>query len=96
MCSIFPSYKAEKFVVTQDQKAKIKWHCRRGMLELDIILERFIARCIDNLNEQQIRDLVLLLTQADPDIYAWLMGYEEPIKELAEIVVFIQLHDHIR
>ena len=83
-------------MISLARKAKINWQCRRGMLELDIIFQRFIKQSIDQLNEQQIVAFEALLNCPDPDLYAWLMGYEEPTeKEFLEIVSFIRLHDNI-
>lgn len=79
------------------KKAKIKWQCRRGMLELDLILNRFYKNSIDNLTENEISSFENLLGQQDPDLYAWLMGYETPTeKELEEIVTYIRLHDKVK
>jgi len=84
-------------MVSPQKKAKLTWHCRRGMLELDLILQRFLAHHVDTLSDSQIELFERLLTAQDPDLYAWLMGYETPVdKELRDIVTFIQLHDNIR
>jgi antitoxin CptB len=58
------------------QKAKIIWNCRRGMLELDILLSRFLQRYKDTLTGAQWRLLARLLELDDPSLYAQLMGYE--------------------
>ena len=77
------------------QKAKINWNCRRGMLELDLILQRFSKKHLDELTDEQFIAFEHLLTHQDPDLYAWFMGYEQPEqKELVDIVAFIQRHDH--
>ena len=82
-------------MVSSEKKAKLTWHCRRGMLELDLIFQRFLALHLDALNETQLALFERLLTAQDPDLYAWLMGYETPVdKELREIVDFIRLHDN--
>lgn len=60
------------------------------MLELDLVLQKFIANEIDRLTENQLKAFDNLLTHNDPNLYAWLMGYEEPEKELLEIVSFIR------
>ena len=78
----------------QTQKSKIKWRCRRGMLELDLILGEFVDKHLEQLTDEQIERFELLLQSNDPDIYAWLMGYAEPVnKELGEIVEFIRAQD---
>ena len=80
---------------SSQRKAKIKWHCRRGMLELDLIFEHFYTHHIDTLTDEQLNVFEHLLNQPDPDLYAWLMGYEKSAdKELADIVAFIRLHDN--
>ena len=82
-------------MISSQRKAKINWHCRRGMLELDLIFERFSKRHLDTLNDEQLLAFENLLSNQDPDLYAWLMGYEAPLhKELKDIVAFIKLHDH--
>ncbi len=84
-------------MLTPAKKAKITWHCRRGMLELDLILQRFLTEHLDSLSANQIDGFEQLLTAQDPDLYAWLMGYEVPVeKELQDIVRFIQLNDNFR
>ncbi|CAM2959685.1 Flavinator of succinate dehydrogenase [Legionella pneumophila] len=60
------------------------------MLELDLLLQKFIANEIDRLTENQLKAFDNLLTHNDPNLYAWLMGHEEPEKELLEIVSFIR------
>lgn len=73
------------------KKARLAWHCRRGMLELDLIFQAFLERGVDSLSEQQLHDFDLLLTNTDPELYAWLMGHEEPHdKELRELVAIIR------
>ena len=79
------------------KKAKLIWNCRRGMLELDLILLKFAEKHLDDLSDKQILALEQLIECPDPDIYAWLMGYETPAnEEIAAIVNYIQLHHHIK
>jgi len=81
-------------MISSERKARLIWHCRRGMLELDILLSRFIRKDLDNINEQQFSQVERLLMHADPDIHAWLMGYQTPVdQELAKIVCFIRSSD---
>lgn len=77
-------------------KAKIIWQCRRGMLELDLILNRFVALHWDALTAQQRSAFEQLLKFSDPEIHLWLMGNEVPSEqELVDIVTFIQLQYRI-
>ena len=84
-------------MISAQRKAKLTWHCRRGMLELDLILQRFNDHHLDSLSDTQLASFEQLLTAQDPDLYAWFMGYESPVdEELREIVAFILSHVYIR
>ncbi|MBL7478835.1 succinate dehydrogenase assembly factor 2 [Legionella bononiensis] len=73
------------------EKARITWHCRRGMLELDLILQRFLEQGLDLLNENELKSFDLLLSCTDPELFSWLMGHTEPEDtELNEIVTIIR------
>jgi antitoxin CptB len=82
---------------SSQRKAKIRWQCRRGMLELDLIFQRFLKQSLDDLTDEQLSAFESLLEIPDPDLYAALMGYD-PLqeKELADFVSFIQHHNHLR
>lgn len=78
-------------MLTSHEKARFAWHCRRGMLELDLILQAFLAKGLDKLSAEQIKRFEMLLSCTDPELYAWLMGHlapEDP--ELSEIVSLIR------
>ncbi len=74
-------------------KAKLLWRCRRGMLELDIILKRFIDTYWDELTEDEQATFERMLHEPDPNLYAWFMGYEvTDDKEFEHLVTLIQRH----
>ncbi len=50
------------------QQEKLKWKCRRGLLELDLILDRYLRQ---NLYDE---DLIELLDLADNDLWAIVSG----------------------
>lgn len=83
-------------MITPLRKAKLKWHCRRGMLELDLILMRFSEHYLDLMTEAQLDSFDALLSCTDPELFSWLMGHEQPVKEFEDIVEFIHLHDKVR
>lgn len=70
--------------------AHIRWGCRRGMLELDILLQPFFDQKFSLLSAEQQADFVRLLDCNDPELYAWLMGHEQPeepaFKELVQLI----------
>lgn len=47
---------------------KIRWQCRRGMLELDLILEKFIQQHLTNLDPEQLERFKELLAFPDNDL----------------------------
>jgi antitoxin CptB len=75
--------------VAQD-KARLKWACRRGMLELDVLFMPFVDQAYEQLSRQQQLVFERLLTCQDPELFAWFMGHEEcEDKELNTMVQFI-------
>jgi antitoxin CptB len=75
----------------QINRKKLEWQCRRGMLELDVILRPFLEQYFDSLNPQQQQAFVELLSFPDPDIYTWIMGFGDcEHLSLAEILTKIR------
>ena len=60
----------------QELKRQI-WHSRRGMLELDQLLEPFARQQLPLLDAVQQQVYVRLLQHQDPDLFAWFMGHDE-------------------
>jgi len=79
-------------VISKEKRAQLTWRCRRGMLELDLLLCRFVERRLDSLSAVQLEAFETLLACDDPDIYAWCMGYSPVQEELEEIVELIRFH----
>jgi antitoxin CptB len=66
---------------------RMRWAARRGMLELDLVLEPFVSvryRALDGVDRQRFEQLMLC---EDQDLFAWFLGREQPAdKEIAAIV----------
>ncbi|MES1944370.1 hypothetical protein PC39_09650 [Salinisphaera sp. PC39] len=58
--------------------ARVRWLCRRGMKELDVLLERFLAAEYVGLDADARADLLTLLEQEDPILWAWVLGRDTP------------------
>ncbi len=56
---------------------RLLWHCRRGLLELDLILQRFVEHGLEKLNENRRADLFELLRYDDITLLAIVSGREE-------------------
>jgi antitoxin CptB len=61
---------------------KLRWRCRRGLLENDLVLERFFARHGASLTPRQGDLLEELMQLADNDLMDLLMRRREPEGEL--------------
>lgn len=58
---------------------QLRWQCRRGMRELDVLLERYLSEhyATDSAADQQ--RFRALLTAQDPELQAWLLkGDDHP------------------
>jgi antitoxin CptB len=62
-----------------DERAlsKLRWRCRRGLLENDLFIERFFARP-EPITQWQARGLLSLMDLADNDLLDLLMRRTEP------------------
>jgi succinate dehydrogenase flavin-adding protein (antitoxin of CptAB toxin-antitoxin module) len=49
--------------------ARLKWKCRRGLLELDLVLERFMLRQAGELDAEELTRLGELLELADNELW---------------------------
>jgi antitoxin CptB len=48
--------------------SKLRWRCRRGLLENDLLVERFFERFADTLTEADAKALSLLMDLTDNDL----------------------------
>jgi antitoxin CptB len=65
--------------MSEDRKARInrlKWHCRRALLELDLVFDRFWERHQDDLDAQGEMALERLLELEDHDLWGLVSGRE--------------------
>ncbi len=66
---------------------KIRWRSRRGMLELDILLKRWLDRCWQKTPIPQREVFLTLLGCEDDILWRWLSGLEKPADaDLVELV----------
>ncbi len=57
---------------------RMRWRCRRGLLELDIVLGRFVEQRYLQLDEMQCKAFDELLDLPDTDLWDLVTGKEEP------------------
>lgn len=71
--------------------ARVRWACRRGMLELDVLFQPFVEAQYELLSNEDKAAFVRLLECEDPELFAWFMGHEvcqDP--ELAKMVIQVR------
>ena len=69
-----------------DERAlsKLRWRCRRGLLENDLFIERFFQRHEAGLTVRQAQALNTLMDLSDPDLLDILLQRKEPEPAWAE------------
>ncbi len=63
------------------EKARLQWRCRRGMLELDLLLEPFVENTYDSLSDEQKQQFHALLDFQDQELLECLMLQKPPEDE---------------
>jgi antitoxin CptB len=58
---------------------QLRWRCRRGMRELDVVLERYLEQRYASAPETEQRAFESLLDLPDPQLFAYLMRRETPV-----------------
>ena len=75
----------------QQRKSRLYWQCRRGMLELDSLLQGFFKQQIESLSEQQLESFESLLKSPDDLLLEYLMGRMVPMDAgVADVVAKIR------
>ena len=62
--------------------SRLKWRCRRGLLENDLFVERFFQRHEASLTLAQVNGLQALMDLADNDLLDLLLARKEPEGDL--------------
>lgn len=70
----------------------MRWASRRGLLELDLFLEDFVANAYPGLDDNMKALYKKLMGEADQDLFEWLMGRSQPDESLKPIVEVIRVH----
>jgi antitoxin CptB len=68
--------------IDERELSKLRWRCRRGLLENDLFIERFFARYAQELTRVQAAALGQLMDLADNDLLDLLLCRREPEGEI--------------
>lgn len=71
--------------------SRLRWRCRRGMLELDLLLQPFLEAGYDKLDEAEQGLFLQLLELTDQELFEQLMEIKEPEKkEFSRVIAKIR------
>tara|TARA_R110002073_G_scaffold329375_2_gene511773 strand:+ start:347 stop:580 length:234 start_codon:yes stop_codon:yes gene_type:complete len=56
---------------------RARWRCRRGLLELDIVLQRFMDKYYSQLGDVELQQLERLLSLPDNDLWDMIAAKKE-------------------
>ena len=75
--------------------SKLKWRCRRGLLENDLFIERFFRRHEETLTTRQAAGLMTLMDLADNDLLDLLLARTQPqgetdLPEVHEVLTLLR------
>ncbi|WP_066965261.1 succinate dehydrogenase assembly factor 2 [Microbulbifer sp. Q7] len=69
---------------------RLFWACRRGMLELDLVLLPFLENVYETLSEEDKQRFIKLLDEQDQDLFGWFLRREDPqdpeLKKIVQII----------
>jgi antitoxin CptB len=66
-----------------DVLRRLRWRCRRGLLENDLFIDRFFDQHEQNLTTPLVQGLLELMDLSDNDLLDLLLARKEPEGELA-------------
>jgi antitoxin CptB len=67
--------------------ARLRWACRRGMKELDLLLLRYLDQEFSGASARHRAAFVHLLELPDPELFGYLLGREAATEESIRDVV---------
>jgi len=73
---------------TEAERRRLRWRCRRGMRELDVLLERWLDRYWDEADRAHRAAFERLLANEDDALWAWVTGRSSP--EDVELVTLVE------
>ncbi|MGH8191515.1 MAG: succinate dehydrogenase assembly factor 2 [Rhodanobacteraceae bacterium] len=66
--------------VSEPQLKRLRWRCRRGTRELDVLLGGWLDRHAGAGDAAMLQAFDELLDQQDPELWDWLMGHAQPAR----------------
>ncbi|HEV6964585.1 MULTISPECIES: succinate dehydrogenase assembly factor 2 [Roseateles] len=74
---------AARALIDERALSKLRWRCRRGLLENDLFIDRFFTRYAETgVSVTQAEGLTMLMDLADNDLLDLLLRRKEPSGEI--------------
>ena len=73
-----------------NQRSRLLWRCRRGIREMDILLQDYLEVHYDTLSAEDQNTFEELLDEADLDILSWIMRKTSPDEKYVGIITSIR------
>ena len=85
------SERASRGGFAMSEPRSLRWRCRRGMLELDVLLERFLDAGYLELDARGRETFDRLLDSEDDQLWDWMSGKVEATEQgIADIIKLIR------
>ena len=65
---------------------RLRWRCRRGMKELDLLLTRYLDERYGGASEVEQHAFQELLETQDPVIFGYCLGSQRPPEHLVDLI----------
>jgi antitoxin CptB len=66
-------------MLTRTELDRLRWRCRRGLLENDLILTRFLDARDGRISDEEVVALDRLLALSDNELWDLIAGRQEPV-----------------
>jgi antitoxin CptB len=70
-----------------EELSRLRWHCRRGMRELDVLLQRYLDEDYPRASRPERAAFERILELQDPEIFGYLVGRDSPTEDALRDVV---------
>lgn len=77
-------------ILRDAEQRRLTWRCRRGMLELDIVLQRFVSEQFGSLTLAEMEQLDALLELPDNVFWDLIQGVKSPTGDLKPTAALLE------
>lgn len=71
----------------KNENSRLHWQCRRGMLELDTLLNTFLEQGYEHLGKEGCETFIELLDYDDTELLEYLMGRQSHMEVRVQNVI---------